>query len=155
MTATYETQVPLKVYLHWSAGAYTTVFPDYHTNIKARRSLIKPWTRVAEVVRVHPYDRRLYHHTAYRNKDAVAISCCGAGNGYPILPQQIEVMCAEAARVCKQYNIPVDDQHIFTHGRAARIDNYFPERVDFDGKDEEFMGKIRYYLNRLHKGLPV
>ena len=109
MTATYETQVPLKVYLHWSAGAYTTVFPDYHTNIKARRSLIKPWTRVAEVVRVHPYDRRLYHHTAYRNKDAVAISCCGAGNGYPILPQQIEVMCAEAARVCKQYNIPVDD----------------------------------------------
>lgn len=152
MTAHYVEQTPKTVYLHWTAGNYGQVFTAYHACITVRRSYILPWTWVAKVVKSHPYDRKLNVHTAYRNGDSVALSCCGAAKNYPIRREQIEVMCLEAARVCLKYNIPVDKDHIISHARAARLDGYYPERVDFDGRDDELIGKIRYYANKIKAG---
>ena len=153
MTAHYVEQTPKTLYLHWTGvDSYSRTFTDYHTCITVRRSWFKPWTWVAEVKRMHPYDKALHHHTYRRNTDAVAISCCGAGRNTPIRKEQVEVMALEAARACIRYNIPLDSDHIQTHAESARILKYWPERVDFDGRGDELRAKIQYYANKIKTG---
>jgi len=45
---------------------------------------------------------------------------------------QIEALCAEAANLVVQYNIPIDTDHIFTHCEAALTDGYGPYQGEPD-----------------------
>ncbi len=153
MTAHYEAQIPRRLFLHWTGvDSYSATFTDYHTCITVRRSWFKPWTWVAELKRMHPYLKALHHHTYRANRDAVALSCCGAGPHTPIRKEQVEVMCLEAARICHRYNIPVDSDHVQTHAESAISFSYYPERTDFDKRGDELRTKIRYYLGKIKSG---
>lgn len=104
-----------KVYLHWSAGRYDTVFDDYHVNIKGD----------GEIVVTSDFDEVL-NHTWKRNTGSVGVSLCAAYQAtsndlgdYAPTEDQIEVMAKVVAAICEGIGIPIDRDHVLTHGEAA------------------------------------
>lgn len=104
-----------KVYLHWSAGHYNTVFDDYHINIKGDGTIV-----------VTGDLDELKSHTWRRNTGSVGISLCCAYNATsnnlgpePPTQEQIEVMSQVIAAVCNGLWLTIDKEHVLTHGEAA------------------------------------
>lgn len=104
-----------KVYLHWSAGHYNTVFDDYHINIKGDGTIV-----------VTGDLDELKSHTWRRNTGSVGISLCCAYNATsnnlgpePPTQEQIEVMAQVIAAVCNGLWLTIDKEHVLTHGEAA------------------------------------
>lgn len=104
-----------KVYLHWSAGHYNTVFDDYHINIKGDGTIV-----------VTGDLDEIKSHTWRRNTGSVGISLCCAYNATsknlgpePPTQEQIEVMSQVIAAVCNGLWLTIDKEHVLTHGEAA------------------------------------
>ena len=104
-----------KVYLHWSAGHYNTVFDDYHINIKGDGTIV-----------VTGDLDEIKSHTWRRNTGSVGISLCCAYNATsknlgpePPTQEQIEVMSQVIAAECNGLWLTIDKEHVLTHGEAA------------------------------------
>lgn len=104
-----------KIYLHWSAGHYNTVFDDYHVNITADGTLYI--TGDLDEVKAHTY---------YRNTGAVGISlCCAYGattndlGDEPPTQAQIEAMSQAIEAIADGLWLTIDMEHVMTHGEAA------------------------------------
>lgn len=105
-----------KIYLHWSAGHYNQVFDDYHINIKGNGDIVASTDDLSETLA----------HTYHRNTGAIGISlACGYGantedlGDEPPTEQQIENMAYTVAVLCYVLDIPIDKEHVMTHGEAA------------------------------------
>lgn len=105
----------VKIYLHWTAGSYYQTFSDYHFNI----------TGDGDILRTHGFDSAV-SATWKRNSGSVAITLCCALNAnertlgdYPPTEAQIESMAELVAAACTVLGIPVDKNHVMTHGEAA------------------------------------
>ena len=119
-----------KVYLHWSAGHYNTVFDDYHINIKGDGTIVV--TGDLDEIKAH---------TWRRNTGSVGVSLCCAYNATsnnlgpePPTQEQIEVMAQVTAALCNGLWLTIDKEHVLTHGEAADLvdnelchDKYGPE----------------------------
>lgn len=112
----YERQP--KIYLHWSAGRYDTVFDDYHINITGDGDIIVTTEDMSEVK----------YHTYMRNAGAIGISLCccyGATSndldacGYAPTAKQIETMAQVITVVADALWLTIDMKHVMTHGEAA------------------------------------
>lgn len=104
------------IYLHWSAGHYNQVFDDYHINIKGNGDIVASTDDLSETLA----------HTYHRNTGAIGISlACGYGantedlGDEPPTEQQIENMAYTVAVLCYVLDIPIDKEHVMTHGEAA------------------------------------
>lgn len=104
-----------KIYLHWSAGHYNTVFDDYHVNITADGTLYI--TGDLDEVKAHTY---------HRNTGAVGISlCCAYGattndlGDEPPTQAQIEAMSQAIEAIADGLWLTIDMEHVMTHGEAA------------------------------------
>ena len=164
-----------KIYLHWSAGHYNSVFDDYHVNIKGDGELV-----------VTGEFTETKAHTWKRNTGSVGVSLCCAYNATsadlgeePPTTEQIEKMAQVIAVIAKGLDIPIDKYHVLTHGEAAdnldgeyKHENYGActtvERWDLQylGTDESPMyikdyddprtggnvlrGKANFYLNQMN-----
>ena len=155
------------LYLHWTAGRYGQIYPDYHISIDHDGRLYLPYNcRDLTVKR---------NHTWQRNSRSVGIAVCGcfdacANSGWnmtmgsnPVTQSQIEAMSMVVAVICKYANIPVEQ--VLTHCEAAYQDNYGPysgdEETRWDlwylpdsgmgnqlrGGGEVIRGKARWYQN--------
>lgn len=144
-------QIPRKLFLHWSAGNWTTAYPHYHTSVTYECNWLTLWKRKAVLRLKTPYTTYLSHHTSGRNTNAVGLAVAGAGYGYPVMPVQVEMLCKEAARVAIEYDIPIDKEHCMTHAEAAILDKYYPERTDFDKRGDELRAKMVWYKDNLLK----
>lgn len=116
-----------KIYMHWSAGHYNTVFNDYHINITADGTLYLTGNL-----------SDLKAHTYYRNTSAVGVSlCCAYGattndlGDEPPTAAQIEAMAQAVEAIADGLWLTIDMEHVMTHGEAA--DNA-------DGLDIEYPG---------------
>ena len=105
-----------RIYLHWSAGHYNQVFDDYHINIKGNGDIVASTDDLSETLA----------HTYHRNTGAIGISlACGYGantedlGDEPPTEQQIENMAYTVAVLCYVLDIPIDKEHVMTHGEAA------------------------------------
>lgn len=105
-----------KIYLHWSAGRYTTPFADYHINILGDGTIMIPTDDFSDVLA----------HTWCRNTGAIGISlACAYGANtnnlgeYPPTSDQIENMACAIVKVADALNLTIDKQHVMTHGEAA------------------------------------
>lgn len=120
------------IYLHWTAGRYGQVYPDYHISIDYDGRIYLP---------NNCKDLTQYRvHTWRRNTGAVAVALCGcydatANDGYdadfgsePVTAAQIEAMSLVVATLCKHGNIPL--RNVLTHCEAAQIDGYGPYSGD-------------------------
>ena len=121
-----------KIYLHWSAGHYHQPHSDYHFNIDQDGTIHCDTYNLAETKA----------HTWKRNSGAIGISfegCFDASIGgkhlgsEPPTPIMIETMARIVAVLSDGLEIPVDIQHVMTHGEAAdNKDGYYGAY----GKDE-------------------
>lgn len=104
-----------KIYLHWSAGHYNTVFDDYHVNITGDGTMYLTGNL-----------SDLKAHTYHRNTGSVGISlCCAYGattdnlGDEPPTVAQIEAMAQAIEAVADGLWLTIDMEHVMTHGEAA------------------------------------
>lgn len=140
-----------RIYTHWSAHDYASVFPAYHYCVALDAG--------GEIVVVNTHDlrenmRNVYDapdepyaaHTRGRNSFAAGISIM-AMNGaspedfgaHPLTNELVEALCTVGARLAVHYGVPIDAEHVMSHAEAAVIDGYF------GNGDEE-----RWDIARLH-----
>lgn len=114
----------VKLYLHWSAKHYGQFYDAYHINIDAGGEIYVTTDDLSEVK----------GHTYLRNKGSVGIALsCGEGakvfdlGKEPPTPPQIEAMAKIVALLANEFSIPIDIDHVLTHGEAGdNEDMLFP-----------------------------
>ena len=134
-----------KIYLHWSAGHYDTVFDDYHVNI----------TGDGEIYVTGDLDE-VKSHTWRRNTGAVAISLCCAygattndlGDEAPT-DAQIEAMAQAIVAVADGLWLTIDKAHVRTHGEQAANEMGWEQPAYAPWNDECHDGQVRWDLEYL------
>lgn len=130
-----------RIYLHWSAGDYTTLFPAYHfcvvyENGRARTVETNDLRSNMRDVRAEP-DRPYAAHTAGRNAFAAGLAIMGMQDArpdhfgrFPMRDEAIDELCRIAAAIAAFYEILIDEEHVMTHAEAALIDGYYGDAPD-------------------------
>ena len=120
------------IYLHWSAGRYGQIYPDYHISIDADGRIYLPYNCKDLTVK--------REHTWHRNSRAIGIALCAcsdakANSGWncdlgtqPVTSAQIEAMALVVATICTHAGVPLN--HVLTHCEAAIRDGYGPYSGD-------------------------
>ena len=132
-----------RIYLHWTAGHYATTYDDYHLNITGDGELHASCEGLTDYK----------EHTWHRNGGAIGISicCCCDAVAYadgsvdfgsePPTQQQIETLARLVGVLCKELELPVNDNYVMTHAEAADLDDYGPsstfERWDLWKLDDD------------------
>ncbi len=105
-----------KLYLHWTAGSYGRFYCSYHINIDQDGTIYLSTTDFAEPTA----------GTWLRNSGAVNLTIAGCKGSSPktLGPEpptkaQIETLARVIAALSDGIGIPVDKQHVLTHGEAA------------------------------------
>ena len=110
-----------KMFLHWTAGAYTTPYSAYHTVFLGDGT----------PVRYTPYGTDKYSHTHSANTGSIGLSIAamgGQGVGenyfgpYPPTAKQLEALVTEAAKIAIDWGWSADtvDSNVRTHGEWER-----------------------------------
>ena len=105
-----------KVYLHWSAGRYDSVFDDYHINITGAGKIFVTTDDLSEIK----------SHTWRRNTGSIGISLCCAYDAttndlgeYAPTNIQIETIAKVIDVVATGLWLTINKEHVLTHGEAA------------------------------------
>ena len=105
-----------KVYLHWSAGRYDSVFDDYHINITGAGKIFVTTNDLSEIK----------SHTWRRNTGSIGISLCCAYDAttndlgeYAPTNIQIETIAKVIEVVATGLWLTINKEHVLTHGEAA------------------------------------
>ena len=105
-----------KVYLHWSAGRYDSVFDDYHINITGAGKIFVTANDLSEIK----------SHTWRRNTGSIGISLCCAYDAttndlgeYAPTNIQIETIAKVIDVVATGLWLTINKEHVLTHGEAA------------------------------------
>ena len=109
----------VKIYLHWSAGHYGSLFSDYHINIDKNGEIYVSTNDFSEVL----------NHTYRRNTGSIgiALACCAGATSNdlgdePPTSEQIDAMAKSCAIILKELGLTPNDittQYVLTHGEAA------------------------------------
>lgn len=106
----------VKIYLHWTAGRYDSMFNDYHINIKGNGDLYVSTKNFAETLA----------HTYKRNSGSIGIALCCAYNAntkklgsYKPTDIQIEALAQVVCVLADVYDMEIIKNNILTHGEAA------------------------------------
>ncbi|MEB3333293.1 MAG: N-acetylmuramoyl-L-alanine amidase [Synechococcaceae cyanobacterium] len=140
-----------KIYLHWSATPYGWVQPGHYHSIITGDGVLH---------RLHDYNIDLPAHTYRRNANSVGLACACMGGtdpwSTPPTQKQLQEMCAEVARLIRQWDWKESDisvVNIMTHAEAAANrdgwvahENYGPQAWGGTGE--------RWDLMCLEKGGP-
>lgn len=118
----------VKLYLHWSGMHYGAFYEAYHLNIDANGDIYASTDDLSET----------RNHTYMRNTGSIGISlacCSGAKPGNlgaePPTDQQIDKMAHVVAVLARTLSVPIDIDHVLTHGEAGdNDDHYFPPYED-------------------------
>ncbi len=130
-----------RIYLHWSAGDYVTLYPSYHVCVALcdGAAVARPThdlrANMRDLADAEPGSYAA--HTAGRNSFAAGLSIMGMRDAtprdfgaYPLTSVQIDAMCAVAAEIARAYGIEVDAAHVLSHAEAAIVDGYFGTQED-------------------------
>lgn len=105
-----------KIYLHWTAGNYSTCYDDYHICITGDGSIYAMTDDM----------RTTLYHTWRRNTGSIGVAlCCAMDAGsndlgnYPPTSAQIEAMAQVIAVLCDALGLTISKQNVLTHGEAA------------------------------------
>lgn len=105
-----------KIYLHWSAGHYSTKFSDYHVNIDKDGGLYVATDDFSDILA----------HTLRRNSGSVgiALDCAYDASSNDLGPEppttaQIEAMAQAVWKIADALWLTIDKAHVMTHGEAA------------------------------------
>lgn len=126
-----------RIYTHWSAHDYQSVFPAYHFCVALDDDgdlLVVKTHDVRENMR-NVYDAPddpYAAHTRGRNSFALGISVMAMEDSrpddfgpFPLTAENVDGLCLLAARLAGFYGVPIDSDHIMSHAEAALHDGYF------------------------------
>jgi len=126
-----------RLYTHWSAHDYESVFPAYHFCVAATpdgRILVVNTHDVRENMRdIGQYPDRPYAaHTRSRNSFALGLSAMAMQGAtphdfgeYALTQALVDGLCLVAAQLATVYGVPIDAEHVMSHAEAALRDGYF------------------------------
>lgn len=126
-----------RLYVHWSAHDYQSVFPAYHFCIATApdgRLIVVNTHDVRENMRdVAEQPQRPYAaHTRGRNAFALGISIMAMENATPtdfgrfaLTQPLIDGLCRVTSLLASFYDVPIDAENIMLHAEAALRDGYF------------------------------
>ena len=89
-----------KIYMHWTAGRYYSMFDDYHINITGDGCIHVSTDDFSEIL----------SHTYKRNTGSIGIAPTSA---------QIEALAQTVNAVANGLWLTIDKAHVMTHGEAA------------------------------------
>lgn len=118
-----------KVIVHWTAGTLqpnSIDFEHYHYLVNGDGLVIQGKYSVAD--NDNCQDGKYAAHCGGGNTQAIGIAMCGMSGfisknrvgKYPLTSKQVERTFKLIAEVCKQYNIPIDAEHVMTHYEFGR-----------------------------------
>ncbi|MDQ2663355.1 MAG: hypothetical protein M3Y18_04880 [Candidatus Eremiobacteraeota bacterium] len=126
-----------RIYTHWSAHDYQSVFPAYHFCVALDDDgdlLVVNTHDVRENMR-NVYDAPddpYAAHTRGRNSFALGISVMAMEDSrpddfgpFPLTAENVDGFCLLVARLAAFYGVPIDADHIMSHAEAALHDGYF------------------------------
>jgi hypothetical protein len=125
-----------RIYTHWSAHDYDSVFPAYHFCVTAGSGelLVVNTHDVRENMRdvYKAPDEPYAAHTRGRNSYALGISVMAMEGAmphdfgkYPLTEELVDGLCMLGAKLAKYYSVPIDAEHVMSHAEAALLDGYF------------------------------
>lgn len=123
-----------RLYLHWSARAYSEPSASYHFVVGYRegRLFAEQTHDVGENMRQLTPDMDYAAHTRSRNSFAIGVSALSMLNAtphdfgpQPLTDELVDALCAMCAFLALRYGIVIDADHVMTHAEAAIIDGYF------------------------------
>lgn len=126
-----------RLYTHWSAHDYQSVFPAYHFCVALDDD--------GDLVVVNTHDvrenmRDVYAapddpyaaHTRGRNSFALGISIMAMEGSrpddfgaFPLTQENVDGLCLVTAKLAAYYGVPLDAEHVMSHAEAALLDGYF------------------------------
>jgi hypothetical protein len=126
-----------RIYTHWSAREYESVFPAYHYCIAMRpggeilvveTNDVRANMRDVRVAGGAPYAA----HTFGRNSFAIGISIMAMSHAtpedfgpHPLTVPLVDALCRVGAGLARHYGIAIDPDHVMSHAEAALHDGYF------------------------------
>ena len=155
-----------RLYIHWTAGHYDSVFGDYHINITGAGETYLSTDDLTAVLA----------HTWHRNTGAIGIALCCCVDATincdgtfsfgsePPTDLQIEKTAQVIAVLADVLGLPIDAEHVMTHAEVGDLDGYGPaeigtkdfekwdlwQLIDYDGEwrggGEVLRGKANWYL---------
>ncbi|NCC85390.1 MAG: N-acetylmuramoyl-L-alanine amidase [Clostridia bacterium] len=155
-----------RLYIHWTAGHYDSVFDDYHINITGAGETYLSTDDLTAVLA----------HTWHRNTGAIGIALCCCVDATincdgtfsfgsePPTDLQIEKTAQVIAVLADVLGLPIDAEHVMTHAEVGDLDGYGPaeigtkdfekwdlwQLIDYDGEwrggGEVLRGKANWYL---------
>ena len=155
-----------RLYIHWTAGHYDSVFGDYHINITGAGETYLSTDDLTAVLA----------HTWHRNTGAIGIALCCCVDATincdgtfsfgsePPTDLQIEKTAQVIAVLADVLGLPIDAEHVLTHAEVGDLDGYGPaeigtkdfekwdlwQLIDYDGEwrggGEVLRGKANWYL---------
>ena len=155
-----------RLYIHWTAGHYDSVFDDYHINITGAGETYLSTDDLTAVLA----------HTWHRNTGAIGIALCCCVDATincdgtfsfgsePPTDLQIEKTAQVIAVLADVLGLPIDAEHVMTHAEVGDLDGYGPAEIgtkdfekwdlwqlpDYDGEwrggGEVLRGKANWYL---------
>jgi hypothetical protein len=125
-----------RIYEHWSAHDYESVYPAYHFCVAKRGGelLVVQTHDVRENMRnvYEKPDQPYAAHTRGRNSFAIGMSIMAMEGAapdnfglYPLTEELVDGFCLAVAKVAAFYGVPVDADHIMSHAESALHDGYF------------------------------
>jgi hypothetical protein len=125
-----------RIYTHWSAYGYDSVWPAYHYCVaQTENGIVVVNTHdVRENMRnvYEKPDEPYAQHTRGRNSWAIGISMMAMQGAtpedfgaYPLTEELIDGLCVVGARLAAYYDIPIDAEHILSHAECGVIEGYF------------------------------
>lgn len=105
-----------KIYLHWTAGHYDQLFPEYHINITGSGAIYAATDDLSDIL----------SHTYRRNTGAVGVTlCCCFGadttdlGDEPPTYEQLWAIGRVITCIADGLWVTIDKAHVMTHGEAA------------------------------------
>lgn len=134
----------IKIYLHWTAEDYETCYSDYHINIRKDGTIYVTNTDLSLKLSA----------TYHRNSGSVSVTLCCAKDANtnnlgecPPTEDQINAMAQVTAALSSGLEVPIDKNHVLTHGEAADNEDgwnasepYGPKTSQVERWDLDFLG---------------
>jgi len=126
-----------RLYVHWSAHDYRSVFPAYHfciTRAEGDQIVVVNTHDVRDNMRdvAEGPERPYAAHTRGRNAYALGVSAMAMHEAtpadfgrFPLTEQLVDALCRVTATLASIYRVPLDAAHVMSHAEAALHDGYF------------------------------
>jgi hypothetical protein len=109
-----------RICMHWTAGGLTPNATDkkyYHLLVTKNKVILGKYPIKANDRTLDPRETGYAAHCGGGNSYAIGIALCGHPTNHKALftRSQVELMCYTIADLCKEYNIPITPDTVYTH----------------------------------------